>query len=74
MTRLYDYENNIKITKTPNGDYVLTMNDAILTAIENAIHEGAEHQKEDDRIATSSDTMRLLRALWNKHEEASMND
>ena len=32
-TSIYDYEANINITTTPNGDKVLTMNDAIFTKI-----------------------------------------
>ena len=71
MTSIYDYTNNIKISKSQkDGTYIIRMNDAILTEMENDIHEGAEHQKEDNREATASSSMKLWEALCNKQEQA----
>lgn len=71
MTSIYDYTNNIKISKSQkDGTYIIRMNDAILTEMENDIHEGAEHQKEDKRESTAHMTMQLWEALFNKHEHA----
>lgn len=71
MTSIYDYTNNIKISKSQkDGTYIIRMNDAILVDIENSIHEGADHQKQDNRKSTAEMTMKLWQALFNKHEQA----
>lgn len=62
-TSIYDYEANINITTTPNGDKVLTMNDAIFTKIINDIYEASLSQDKKGLTATSRDTMRLWNAL-----------
>lgn len=62
-TSIYDYEANINITTTPNGDKVLTMNDAIFTKIINDIYEASLSQDKKGLTATSRDTMRLWHAL-----------
>lgn len=62
-TSIYDYEANINITTTPNGDKVLTMNDAIFTKIINDIYEASQSQDKKGFTATSSDTLKLWRVL-----------
>lgn len=62
-TSIYDYEANINITTTPNGDKVLTMNDAIFTKIINDIYEASKSQEKKGLTATSRDTLKLWAAL-----------
>lgn len=62
-TSIYDYEANINIITTPNGDKVLTMNDAILTKLINDIYDASQFQGKKGFKATSRDTMRLWNAL-----------
>lgn len=62
-TSIYDYEANINITTTPNGDIVLTMNDAIFTKIINDIYEASLSQDKKGLTETSRDTLNLWRAL-----------
>lgn len=62
-TSIYDYEENINIITTPNGDKILTMNDAIFTKIINDIYEASQSQEKKGLSATSRDTMRLWNAL-----------
>ena len=66
MKSIYDYENNINITTTPNGDKVITMNEQILTAICNTIWDGGQYQSDKGLDATAEDTMKLWTALVNK--------
>lgn len=65
---IYNYAENIKITTTPNGDKVIVMNQAILTAIRNNIYEAAEKQKEEGLEATAADTMEMWTALIKAEE------
>ena len=69
MKNIYDYRNNITITTTPNGDKVVTMNDAILTFLINCIDDASEHQRSKGLDATADDTKELWRALSDKHFE-----
>lgn len=69
MKNIYDYQANITLTKTPNGDFVMTMNDAILTALINHIHDASELQKQEGRNFTADDTKALWRALCEKEEK-----
>lgn len=62
-TSIYDYEANINITTTPNGDKVLTMDDAIFTKIINDIYEASLSQDKKGLTATSKETLKLWRAL-----------
>lgn len=62
-TSIYDYEENISIITTPNGDKVLTMNDAIFTKIINCIYEAHQSQEKKGFTATSRDTLRLWNVL-----------
>lgn len=69
MKNIYDYQANITITKTPNGDFVMTMNDAILTNILNDIHDASELQRQQGYDATANSTKDLWRALCEKEEQ-----
>lgn len=62
-TSIYDYKNNIKITTTPNGDKVITMNEAILTKLCNDIFEAQMAQQNRGLEATAKDTNELWQAL-----------
>lgn len=68
MNSLYDYENNITVTTTPNGDKVVTMNSAIFTEILNNISDGQIYQKEQGYKATAEQTRQLWNALYDKDE------
>jgi len=69
MKNIYDYQANITLTKTPNGDFVMTMNDAILTALINHIDDASEFQRSKGYGATADDTKELWRALNEKHNK-----
>jgi hypothetical protein len=69
MKDIYDYQANITLTKTPNGDFVITMNDAILTALINHIDDASEFQRSKGYGATADDTKELWRALSEKHNK-----
>lgn len=69
MNSLYDYENNITVNTTPNGDKVITMNSAIFTEILNSISDGQIWQKEKGYKATAEQTRQLWNALYDKDEE-----
>lgn len=66
---LYNYQANITLTKTPNGDVVMTMNDAIFTALICHIHDASELQAQNGHTATAEDTKELWRALYEKEEQ-----
>lgn len=69
MKNIYDYQANITLTKTPNGDFVMTMNGAILTALINHIHDASELQRQEGHNFTADDTKALWRALCEKEEQ-----
>lgn len=67
MTDIYNYKKNITITTTPNGDKVITMNDAILTALINCISDASDYQRSKGHKATADDTEEMWKALMKKH-------
>lgn len=69
MKSIYDYENNINIVTTPNGDKVITMNEAILTEICNLIWMGGEYQSSKGLNASADNTLKLWETLVQKREE-----
>lgn len=69
MLDIYNYRKNITITTTPNGDIVMTMNDAILTSLINYIHDASELQRQQGYSATAESTKALWRALCEKEEQ-----
>ena len=69
MTDIYNYKKNITITTTPNGDKVITMNEAILTSLINIVGDAADYRKLKGLDATAEDTHELWRALMDKEGE-----
>ena len=69
MGDIYNYEKNINITTTPNGDKVITMNRQILTSLINIVSDAADYRKLKGLDATSEDTKELWRALIDKEGE-----
>lgn len=69
MKNIYDYQANITLTKTPNGDFVMTMNEAILTSLINCIDDASERQRSKGYNATADDTKEMWRALCKKEEQ-----
>lgn len=69
MKNIYDYQTNVTLTKTPNGDIVMTMNDAILIALINYTHDAYELQRQKGYNATAENAKALWRALCEKEEQ-----
>lgn len=69
MTNIYDYNKNINIITTPSGDKVITMNQQILTVIENALFDAADWHDKEGRDATGRDLLKLRQALCDKEGE-----
>lgn len=63
MTDIYNYENNVKVATTPNGDKVITMNREIFTSLIVNLYEGKAYQQQDGRDATANMTQDLINAL-----------
>lgn len=68
MKDIYNYEKNITITKTVNGDVVMTMNEEILTSLLNHIWDAGQHQADKKLYATAEDTLKLWTALAEKKD------
>lgn len=68
MKDIYNYEKNITLTKTVNGDVVMTMNEAILTSLMNHIWDAGQHQSDKGFNATAEDTLKLWTALAEKKD------
>jgi hypothetical protein len=66
MTNIYDYNKNINIVTTPSGDKVITMNQQILTVIENALFDAADWHNKEGRDATYRDLVKLRQVLCDK--------
>ena len=73
MTDIYNYNKNINITATPNGDIVMTMNKQILTSIICLVAEAKKNQEKDNRQASADDTWELFQALYEKEHQAFKN-
>lgn len=69
-TNYYDYEKNISVVTTPNGDKVITMNKQIFTLLCNHLYDASELQLFENHTATSEDTTKLWRTLSKKEEES----
>lgn len=65
---MYDYSKNINIITTPSGDKVITMNEQILTVIENALFDAAQFNSEGGRDATAKDLDELRKVLYKKED------
>lgn len=66
---IYDYKNNVKITTTPNGDKVITTNEAIYISILNRLFDAAEYQKSRNLDASAKDTLELWRTFREQLED-----
>ena len=60
---IYDYQDQIKITTTPDGKKVVTMNEAILTRLFICLTDAANNQAAKGYDATARDTLALRDAL-----------
>jgi hypothetical protein len=69
MTNIYDYQANIKVTTTLNGDKVITMNNAIFDELLNDIFDAKMYQESKNLSATARDTVALWRALAGEDEQ-----
>lgn len=72
MKSIYDYKNNISVVTTPNGDKVITMNEAILTKLTNRLWDASDYQRQNGNTYSAEDTLELRRVLVDK--EAATND
>lgn len=70
MKDTYNYEKNIQVVKTVNGDVVLTMNKEIFTSLRNCIYDAAEQRKQQGYEATAYDTMKMWAAFCDKNQES----
>lgn len=66
---IYNYQANITVTTTPNGDKVITMNNAIFTKLLNDLFDAQMYQENKNLNATARDTQDLWRALADKEGE-----
>jgi hypothetical protein len=66
---MYDYNKNINIITTIHGDKVITMNQEILTVIENALYDAARSHEKEGRDATARDLDELRQVLCDKEAE-----
>lgn len=63
MVDKYDYKNNIKVTSTPHGDVVITMNKAAHTTLIISLYEAIRAQQQEGRNATAEDITKLREAI-----------
>lgn len=63
MENIYDYKNNINVITTPNGDKVITMNEAIYVELLNHVYDASRFQESQNHKATAESTMEMWDAL-----------
>lgn len=68
MKNIFDYNENINVITTPNGDKVITMNQAIFDTIVNHLYDAAKLQEQEGHNATSEDTKKLWETLLEKEQ------
>lgn len=68
MDNIYDYKNNINVITTPNGDKVITMNEAVYVELLNHLYDASVYQKSKNHNATAESTMEMWDALNDKME------
>ena len=68
MNNIYDYKNNINVITTPNGDKVITMNEAVYVELLNHIYDASQYQESQNHKATAESTMEMWDALNDKKE------
>lgn len=65
----FNYNKNISVVTTPNGDKVITMNSAVFNLIVNHLYDAAKLQEKEGHPATSEDTKELWGTLLDKEKE-----
>lgn len=65
----YNYQKNISVVTTPNGDKVITMNSQVFDLLVNHLYDAAKLQASEGHNATSEDTKKLWGALMDKEKE-----
>lgn len=68
MENIYDYKNNINVITTPNGDKVITMNEAVYVELLNHLYDASVYQKSNNHNATAESTMEMWDALNDEME------
>ena len=63
MENIYDYKNNINVITTPNGDKVITMNEAVYVELLNHVYDASRFQESQNHKATAESTMEMWDAL-----------
>ena len=63
MENIYDYKNNINVITTPNGDKVITMNEAIYVELLNHVYDASRFQESQNHKVTAESTMEMWDAL-----------
>lgn len=63
MNDIYDYKNNINVITTPNGDKVITMNEAIYVELLNHLFDASLYQQSKNHNETAKSTMKMWDAL-----------
>lgn len=74
MKDIYNYQENIKLTKTVNDDVIMTMNKPILTELINIVYDAIEHRKSQGYIATAEKTKELWTALYEKEDAMNLRN
>lgn len=68
MENIYDYKNNINVITTPNGDKVITMNEAVYVELLNHVYDASRFQESQNHKATAESTMEMWDALNDEME------
>lgn len=68
-TDYYNYQKNISVVTTPNGDKVITMNSQVFDTLVNHLYDAVKLQESEGHKATSEDTEKLWRTLLDKEKE-----
>lgn len=66
---MYDYDKNITVTTTPNGDKVITMSNGIYAKLCNSVFDAQRYQRDKSLASTARDTLELWRAITGEEEE-----
>ena len=66
----YNYQKNISVVTTPNGDKVITMNSQVFDLLVNHLYDAVKLQENEGHKATSEDTEKLWRTLLDKEKES----
>lgn len=64
----YNFNENINVITTPNGDKVITANDEIFTLMLNTIYDGQLRLEQEGHKYSADAVNKLWTALYNKSE------